>query len=118
MRLLSPSLRRSRAGAISTRSARIIRMALVDTYRHERAERRGGDRDRIPTHDELCGWTPVVQTSWDSTRALQELGGWTRARRTREPAFRAGVHIGQAADISGLSRRRSIARSGWRAPGL
>jgi RNA polymerase sigma factor (TIGR02999 family) len=34
-------------------SARIIRMALVDNYRRQRAERRGGHRDRVPLHEDL-----------------------------------------------------------------
>jgi RNA polymerase sigma factor (TIGR02999 family) len=34
-------------------SARIIRLALVDDYRRDHAERRGGHRDRVPLHDEL-----------------------------------------------------------------
>ena len=35
-------------------SARIIRLALVDTYRREHAERRGGGQARVPLHEELA----------------------------------------------------------------
>jgi RNA polymerase sigma factor (TIGR02999 family) len=34
-------------------SARIIRLALVDSYRRERAERRGGPRERVPLHEDI-----------------------------------------------------------------
>jgi RNA polymerase sigma factor (TIGR02999 family) len=35
-------------------SGRIIRMALVDNYRHASAARRGGHRERVPLHEELA----------------------------------------------------------------
>jgi RNA polymerase sigma factor (TIGR02999 family) len=35
-------------------SARIIRMALVDNYRREKADRRGGQQARVPIHEELA----------------------------------------------------------------
>ena len=35
-------------------SARIIRMALVDHYRGARAERRGGQHERVPLHDDIA----------------------------------------------------------------
>jgi len=35
-------------------SARIIRLALVDAYRRDHAERRGGGQARVPLHEELA----------------------------------------------------------------
>ena len=35
-------------------AARVIRMALVDHYRESIAEKRGGERGRVPLHEELA----------------------------------------------------------------
>jgi len=86
-------------------SARIIRMALVDTYRHERAERRGGDRDRIPMHDELAwvdaGGADVLAFDL-ALRELEQLD--PELAELVNLRFVLGCTAAEAADISGLSK--------------
>ena len=86
-------------------SARIIRMALVDNFRHEAAERRGGDRDRVPLHDDLA-WVNARGTDIiafdaalaDLERLDQELAELVSLR------FVIGCTAVETAEVSKLSK--------------
>ena len=86
-------------------AARVIRMSLVDHYREKSAERRGGDRQRVPLHDELA-W--VDADSGDTIaldRALEEL---ERLDPVQAELFNARFLLGctaeEAGELTGLSK--------------
>jgi RNA polymerase sigma factor (TIGR02999 family) len=86
-------------------AARVIRMSLIDHYREKSAERRGGDRQRVPLHDELA-W---VDADSDDTialdRALEEL---ERLDPEQAELFSARFLLGctaeEAGELTGLSK--------------
>lgn len=86
-------------------AARMIRAALVDHYRHARAEKRGGQATRVPLHDELS-WVdangPEV-VAFDS--ALAELEQLDREQADLfSLRFLLGCTAEEAAELSGLSK--------------
>lgn len=86
-------------------AARMIRTALVDHYRHIRAEKRGGQATRVPLHDELS-WVdangPEV-VAFDS--ALAELEQLDREQADLfSLRFLLGCTAEEAAELSGLSK--------------
>jgi RNA polymerase sigma factor (TIGR02999 family) len=118
VRLLSarPAQLRSRRHFYAL-SARIVRMALVDNYRREKADRRGGHQERVPLHDELT-WVeadgPGILTfdlaMTELERLDPELAELTNLR------FLVGCTANEAADITKLSkatvdRRLRLARA-------
>ena len=86
-------------------AARVIRMSLIDHYREKSADRRGGDRHRVPLHDELA-W---VDADSDDTialdRALEEL---ERLDPEQAELFSARFLLGctaeEAGELTGLSK--------------
>ena len=86
-------------------AARVIRMSLIDHYREKSADRRGGDRQRVPLHDELA-W---VDADSDDTialdRALEEL---ERLDPEQAELFSARFLLGctaeEAGELTGLSK--------------
>lgn len=86
-------------------SARILRMALVDHYRHESAERRGGHRERVPIHEDLA-WVDAsgievvaLDVALDELECLDpELAELVNLR------FILGCTSSETADISKLSK--------------
>lgn len=86
-------------------SARVMRMSLVDHYRQGRAERRGGDRQRVPLHDELA-W---VDANGDDILAfdcaLDELHELDPVQAELVSArFVLGHTSEEAAELTGLSK--------------
>jgi RNA polymerase sigma factor (sigma-70 family) len=80
-------------------------MSLIDHYREKSADRRGGDRQRVPLHDELA-W---VDADSDDTialdRALEEL---ERLDPEQAELFSARFLLGctaeEAGELTGLSK--------------
>jgi RNA polymerase sigma factor (TIGR02999 family) len=86
-------------------AARVIRMSLVDHYRQAQAERRGGDRQRVPLHDELA-W---IDASGDDMLAfdcaLDELHELDPEQAELVNArFVLGCTSEEAAALTGLSK--------------
>lgn len=86
-------------------AARIIRMALVDNYRRMQAEQRGGDRERVPLHEELA-WVAA-----DDLEILAfDLAMGELERMDAELAelvnlrFVLGCTSGETAEVTGLSK--------------
>lgn len=98
-------------------AARLMRMALVDHYRQQRTEKRGGKGRRVPLHDDLA-WVDANSAQMLSfDRAMQEL-----ERLDREQAdlfgmrFVLGCTASETAELTGLSkatvdRRVKLARA-------
>jgi RNA polymerase sigma factor (TIGR02999 family) len=86
-------------------AARMMRTALVDHYRHARAEKRGGHVRRVPLHDELTWIDANGPELLELDRALAEL-----EELDREQAdlfcmrFMLGCTADETAALSGLSR--------------
>jgi RNA polymerase sigma factor (TIGR02999 family) len=99
-------------------AARIMRMALVDHYRQSQAEKRGGDRDRVPLHEDIA-W--VDANSADMLmfeQAMSELEALDAQQADLfGMRFLLGCTAEEAAELSGLSkatvdRKVRLAR-GW-----
>jgi RNA polymerase sigma factor (TIGR02999 family) len=99
-------------------AARLIRTALVDHYRQTRAEKRGGDRQRVPLHDDLA-WVDANSAEMLSfDRAMHELEQLDREQADLfSLRFVLGCTAEETAELTGLSkatvdRRVKLAR-GW-----
>jgi RNA polymerase sigma factor (TIGR02999 family) len=86
-------------------AARVIRMSLVDHYRERTAERRGGDRQRVPLNDELAWVDADSEDMIALDRALEEL---ERLDREQAELFSARFLLGctaqETAELTGLSK--------------
>jgi RNA polymerase sigma factor (TIGR02999 family) len=99
-------------------AARIMRAALVDHYRQSRAEKRGGDRHRVPLHEELA-WVDANSAEIVAfDRALTDLEAVDRQQAdVFALRFVLGCTAGETAELTGLSkatvdRKVRLAR-GW-----
>ncbi len=99
-------------------AARVIRMALVDHYRQNRAAKRGGHQQRVPLHEDLA-WVDANSTdvlAFDL--AMQELEQLDREQaEVFSMRFVLGCTADETAALTGLSkatvdRRVQLAR-GW-----
>lgn len=99
-------------------AARIMRMALVDHYRQSQAEKRGGDRERVPLHADIA-W--VDANSPDMLMFEQAMSELEQLDQQQADLFGMRFLLGctaeEAAELSGLSkatvdRKVKLAR-GW-----
>lgn len=86
-------------------AARIIRLSLVDHYRHTRSEQRGGRLDRVPLHDELA-W---IDAASDDVLALDlAMTELEHVDREQAELFSARYLLGctaeETAELTGLSK--------------
>jgi RNA polymerase sigma factor (TIGR02999 family) len=99
-------------------SARIIRLALVDDYRRDHAERRGGHRERVPLHEEMSSVDAANGDILGFDIALTELEQLDpELAELASLRFVLGCTATEAAEITKLSkatvdRRMKLAR-GW-----
>ncbi len=99
-------------------AARVIRMALVDHYRETRADRRGGQRQRVPLHDDLA-WVDANSADMLSfDLAMQELEQLDREQaQIFGMRFVLGCTADETAALLGLSKatvdRRVMLARGW-----
>jgi RNA polymerase sigma factor (TIGR02999 family) len=99
-------------------AARIIRAALVDHYRQNQADKRGGNRERVPLHDEIAWVDPTSAELLAFERAMSEL-----EQLDPEQAdlfgmrFLLGCSAAEAAELTGLSKatvdRKVRLAKGW-----
>ncbi len=86
-------------------AARIIRMALVDNYRRTQAEQRGGNRERVPLHEELA-WVAADDLeilAFDlALRELEQMDA--QLAELVNLRFVLGCTAGEAAEVTGLSK--------------
>jgi RNA polymerase sigma factor (TIGR02999 family) len=93
-------------------AAEAMRRILVDEARRKQAEKRGGKRQRIPLEDADCGRTPQDQELLAIDEALTHLAAEdTQAAQLVKLRYFAGLSIGDAAEIIGISR--STAYEQW-----
>jgi RNA polymerase sigma factor (TIGR02999 family) len=99
-------------------SARIIRLALVDDYRRDHAERRGGHRERVPLHEDLSSVDAANGDILAFDIALTELEQLDpELAELASLRFVLGCTATEAAEITKLSkatvdRKMKLAR-GW-----
>jgi RNA polymerase sigma factor (TIGR02999 family) len=99
-------------------AARIMRAALVDHYRQSRAAKRGGDRQRVPLHDELA-WVDANSAEIVAfDRALTELEAVDRQQaEVFELRFVLGCTADETAELTGISKttvdRKVRMARGW-----
>jgi len=95
-------------------AARVIRMALVDHYRESIAEKRGGDHQRVPLHDEVA-WVDANSAdmlSFDA--ALKELEQLDREQAELfSMRFVLGCTSDETAALTGLSKSTVDRRVRW-----
>lgn len=95
-------------------AARVIRMALVDHYRETAAEKRGGERVRVPLHEELA-WVDANSAdmlSFDA--ALKELEQLDREQAELfSMRFVLGCTSDETAALTGLSKSTVDRRVRW-----
>jgi RNA polymerase sigma factor (TIGR02999 family) len=86
-------------------SAKMIRAALVDHYRQTSAEKRGGERRRVPLHEDLA-WVDANSAEMLSfERALSELEQLDREQAELfSMRFLLGCTADETAELSGLSK--------------
>ena len=99
-------------------AARVIRMSLIDHYRERKASSRGGDRTRVPLHEELAWVDATSEDMIEFDRALQELERLDPEQAELVSArFLLGCTSEEAADLLGLSKatvdRRVRMARGW-----
>jgi RNA polymerase sigma factor (TIGR02999 family) len=86
-------------------AARVIRMSLVDHYRETMAERRGGQRQRVPLNDELAWVDADSEDMIALDHALEEL---ERLDPEQAELFNARFLLGctaeETAELTGLSK--------------
>jgi RNA polymerase sigma factor (TIGR02999 family) len=86
-------------------AAKVIRLSLVDYYRQGQAERRGGQRQRVPLHDELA-W--VNAASADVISLDHALADLERLDPEQAELFSARFLLGctaeETAELMGLSK--------------
>jgi RNA polymerase sigma factor (TIGR02999 family) len=86
-------------------AARVIRMSLIDHYREKRAERRGGDHQRVPLNDDLAWVDAASEDTIALDLALQEL---ERLDPEQAELFSARFLLGctaeEAGELMGLSK--------------
>ncbi len=86
-------------------AARIIRSALVDHYRQLRAEKRGGELERIPLHEDLLWIDANSEAVLDFERAMAELEELDRQQADLfGMRFLLGCTAEEAAELAGLSK--------------
>lgn len=86
-------------------SARIIRMALIDLYRHEQAERRGGRHEHVPLHEDLIGINATGPEMLTFDRALSDLERFDpELAELVNLRFVLGCTAAETADIAKLSK--------------
>lgn len=86
-------------------AARVIRMALVDHYRQTKAEKRGGQHQRVPLHEDLA-WVDANSTDMlEFEQALTELEALDRTQADLfSMRFLLGCTAEETAALSGLSK--------------
>lgn len=99
-------------------AARVIRMALIDHYRHVKSEKRGGHLDRIPLHDDLAWIDANSEDVLSLDQALTELEQLDREQAELVSArFLLGCTAEETAELTGLSKatvdRRVRRARGW-----
>ena len=86
-------------------AAKMIRFALVDHYRQSQTEKRGGESQRVPLHEELS-WVDaagVEMLTFES--AMAELESLDRQQAELfGMRFLVGCTAGEAAEMTGLSK--------------
>jgi RNA polymerase sigma factor (TIGR02999 family) len=86
-------------------SARMIRYLLVDHYREVRSEKRGGERARIPLHEELLWIDANSEAVLDFERAMAELEELDRQQADLfGMRYLLGCTAEESAELSGLSK--------------
>jgi RNA polymerase sigma factor (TIGR02999 family) len=99
-------------------AARVIRMSLVDHYREQQAERRGGHQQRVPLHEDLAWVDANSEDTIALDLALTELEALDREQADLfSTRFLLGCTAEETAELTGLSkatvdRRVRLAR-GW-----
>ena len=99
-------------------AARVIRLSLIDHYREQRTERRGGDLQRVPLHEELAWIDAAGEDVIALDRALAELEQLDPEQAELfSTRFLLGCTSDETAELTGLSkatvdRRVRLAR-GW-----
>ena len=99
-------------------AARVIRLSLIDYYREQHAERRGGDLQRVPLHEELAWVDAASEDVIALDRALAELEQLDPVQaELLSTRFLLGCTSEETAELTGLSkatvdRRVRLAR-GW-----
>ena len=86
-------------------AARVIRMSLIDHYREQNAERRGGGHQRVPLNDELAWVDAASDDMIGLDSALEEL---ERLDPEQAELFSARFLLGctaeEAGQLTGLSK--------------
>jgi RNA polymerase sigma factor (TIGR02999 family) len=86
-------------------AARVIRLSLIDHYRERRAERRGGDLQRVPLHEELAWVDAAGEDVIALDRALAELEQLDPEQAELVSArFLLGCTSDETAELTGLSK--------------
>jgi RNA polymerase sigma factor (TIGR02999 family) len=86
-------------------AAKMIRTALVDHYRQNRADKRGGGLSRVPLHEDLLWIDAASDELLDFEQAMQELEGLDRQQADLfGMRFLLGCTSEEAATLSGLSK--------------
>jgi RNA polymerase sigma factor (TIGR02999 family) len=95
-------------------AARVIRMLLVDHYRQTHAERRGGDQQRVPLHEDLAWIDAAGDDMLAFDRALEELEQLDREQAELVSArFILGCTSSETAELLGLSKATVDRRIRW-----
>lgn len=95
-------------------AARVIRMLLVDHYRQTQAERRGGDRLRVPLHEDLAWIDAASDDVLAFDRALEELEQLDREQADLVSArFLLGCTASETAELMGMSKATVDRRVRW-----
>jgi RNA polymerase sigma factor (TIGR02999 family) len=86
-------------------AAKLMRLALIDHARIARAEKRWGDHERVPLHEELP-WVDANRHLLDLDRALDELEDLDAEQaRMFEMRFLLGCSAEETAEVFGTSKR-------------
>ncbi len=99
-------------------SAKLMRMALIDHARGAAAEKRGGDQEAVPLHDEIPWVAATAPELIDFDRALDDLEALDpQQARMIELRFLLGCSVEETAELLGVSkssvdRKVRLAR-GW-----
>lgn len=86
-------------------AAKIIRFALVDHFRQTRSEKRGGELQRVPLHDELSWVDANSEDMLTFEQAISELEALDRQQAELfGMRFLVGCTAEETAELTGLSK--------------
>lgn len=86
-------------------TAKLMRMALIDHSRAAHAEKRGGDPDFVPLHEDLAWVDAAGPMMLDLDRALDELAALDATQAEMfETRFLAGCTADETAELFAVSR--------------